>query len=304
MNKVYIPYSYLVATMSTSISKLKIVRINRHFNKTTKKIYRRNEISMIIKEYGPIWKLKNIRTPTFIDIMVNKSELSILKLLSEGTYPPIIRYAWGQDFTLYELALSLKKNSYFSHSTAVFLHGLTNNNPQTIYINSEQSPKPKKTHDLTQQAIDQAFQYNQRSSKYVFIYKKNRIVILSGKNTKQFGVINLPHDHMIRTTSIERTIIDITVRPHYAGGVKQVLSTIHTALGKISLQKLIDTLNTLDYVYPYHQALGFYLERAGLKEKDLHPLRSLGLEFNFYLAHGMNNTAFDPTWHIHYPKNL
>jgi hypothetical protein len=39
--------------------------------------------------------------------------------------------------TAYELALSLKKNSYLSHYSAVFLHGLTDNVPKTIYTNTE-----------------------------------------------------------------------------------------------------------------------------------------------------------------------
>ena len=44
-------------------------------------------------------------------------------------------------FSDYELALSLKPGAYLSHGTAAHLHNLIDQEPKTIYVNKEQSPK-------------------------------------------------------------------------------------------------------------------------------------------------------------------
>ena len=205
------------------------------------------------------------------------------------------------------MALSLKRNSYLTHSTAVFLHGLTEQIPQTIYVNAEQSKKPKPTTPLTQEALDRVFRGRQRASRYVFIHGRHRITILSGKHTGAYGVQTLPlesGDALLRVTNLERTLIDLAVRPTYGGGVHEILTAFRAARARVSVPKLVRTLHALDYVYPYHQALGFYLDRAGAPVERLGQLRKLGLDFDFYLAHGLKNPAFDPSWRVYYPKGL
>jgi hypothetical protein len=63
-------------------------------------------------------------------------------------------------------------------------------------------------------------------------------------------------------------------------------------------------LVALDYVYPYHQAIGFYMSRAGYQAEDLKPLLSLGLRYKFYLTHGILDSLFDSDWQIYYPPRL
>jgi hypothetical protein len=70
------------------------------------------------------------------------------------------------------------------------------------------------------------------------------------------------------------------------------------------LQKLTAALRNLDYVYPYHQSLGFYLERAGVAPEKLSRLRAMGLDFNFYLAHGMDKPVLDGSWRVFHPEGL
>jgi hypothetical protein len=198
------------------------------------------------------------------------------------------------------------EDAYLTHASAVFLHGLTDQIPQTIYVNVEQSEKLKPDAPLTQDSIDRAFRAHQRASRYVFVHERNRFVILSGKHTGQYGVISLsggPYEGL-RTTDIERTLIDITVRPTYGGGVHEVRAAFAAALEQISIPKLVTTLKALDYVYPYHQAVGFYLSRVGVQPKQLERLQSMGLRFDFYLAHGMKKPAHDASWRIYHPQGL
>jgi hypothetical protein len=87
----------------------------------------------------------------------------VKEILFASTYPfESKRYHVGP-FSPYELALSLRSGSYLSHGTAAYLHKLTDQTHQTIYLNKEQSPKNPTT-TLTQAGINRAFSSRQRES--------------------------------------------------------------------------------------------------------------------------------------------
>jgi hypothetical protein len=186
------------------------------------------------------------------------------------------------------------------------LHALSDPGEQVVYVNQEQSAKPAPTGSLTQSAIDRAFQNRARASQYIFRHGSTKFVLLSGKQSGNLGVIPMPDETgtPYPTTHLERTLIDITVRPAYAGGVAAVLEAYRQAHRRLSIPTLVDTLARLDYVYPFHQAIGFYLERAGTTQEETAPLRALGLEYDFYLVNQIEKAARDATWRIYYPREL
>ena len=102
----------------------------------------------------------------------------------------------------------------------------------------------------------------------------------------------------------DRTLVDVVVRPDYAGGPKEILKAHRRAIEKVSVDEIVATLKHLDYVYPYHQAIGFYLERAGVPAEKLQPLKTLGLNFDFYLGYGLENPAYDARWCVFIPRDL
>jgi hypothetical protein len=63
-------------------------------------------------------------------------------------------------------------------------------------------------------------------------------------------------------------------------------------------------LKKLDYTYPYHQLIGFYIERAGYPEGDQVLAKEEELKFDFYLSHGLDNPAYDTNWRVFFPKRL
>jgi predicted transcriptional regulator of viral defense system len=215
------------------------------------------------------------------------------------------RYIWDKAST-FEVALTMRSGSYLSHASAVFLHGLTQQLPRTVYVNKEQSAKPRPGGKLSQVSIDRAFASNPRSSTYVFVYENTRFVLLSGKSTGNLETTDVTDSVgvPIRATKLERTLIDIVVRPLYAGGVFEVLEAYRGARDRASVSTLLATLKKLDYVYPYHQAIAFYLERAGYPESTLARFDKMPKRFDFYLTQKTVNPQYDKRWRVYFPGGL
>ena len=222
-----------------------------------------------------------------------------------ATYPfDSKRYHRGP-FSPYELALSLRPNSYLSHGTAAYLHNLTDHESHTIYVNKEQSAKDSSS-ELSQAGINRAFSAKQRTSGFHFHHGQTTITLLNGKHSGRLGVMAITgsRGESLEVTDLERTLIDIAVRPAYAGGVRHVLTAYLLSRPKVSINRIATLLRRLDHVYPYRQAIGFYLTSAGHTSTDLDVLRKPKLKFDFFLAHGMKHTRFDERWRIHFPADF
>ena len=275
------------------------------FDQSKKRVYTGEELRTVLYRNRAAWKLPDyIGIGKFVDFLVQTGKLVTREIVSEH-YRSATRFIWGQA-SPFAIALSLRASAYLSHGTAVFLHGLTDQIPKTIYVNKEQSVKPRSSSLLTSEALARAFSGQQRRSVYNFSYDEWTIVLLSGKNSGRLEVGPIAADtgEPIEVTRLERTLIDITVRPAYAGGVYQVLEAYKAAKDKLSVNTLMATLKKLDYVYPYHQAIGFYMERAGYEESRTERLLKLGTSLDFYLAHGIKDREYDSKWHLFYPKGF
>lgn len=204
-----------------------------------------------------------------------------------------------------EIALSLRAGSYASHGTAALTHDLVPE-MKDVYVNKEQSVKPTNDSQLTQASIDRAFANKPRTTNYIYLFKQTRLFLLNGKNTGDFGVTEVitPTGMPLRATSINRTLVDITVRPTYAGGISNVLNAFRKAGDRISIPELVATLKRIDHVYPYHQAIGFYLQAAGFSRARLKPIFELGTQFDFYLDYKMTSPDYDSYWKLYFPKKL
>ena len=240
---------------------------------------------------------------SFVDLLLETKTLQKVHLTS--TYPlRTTRYAFAP-FSAFELAVSLRPNSYLSHATAAFLNGLSDTESEFVYANQEQSAKSH-SGPLTQAALNRAFATSQRQSAFIVTHEQTKIMLLSGKNTRQLGVVEIAgkQGELIRVTDIDRTLIDIAVRPSYSGGIHNVLRIYASATAKTAVERLATMLKGLGYLYPYHQAIGFLLARAGYAPESLTPLAKLGNHFDFFLSHGMKKTKFDSQWRVHYPADL
>jgi predicted transcriptional regulator of viral defense system len=246
-----------------------------------------------------------VTEPNFVDFLLGEGIVQRVALESPR-YPGFVRYALPAA-TPFEVALSLRRESYLSHASAVFLHGLTEQLPQRIYVNREQSPKPQSDDEITQEALTKAFVRNpQREAHYILAGPGYEVVLLSGKQTGRLEVGSLsgPQGEALEVTKLERTLIDIAVRPLYAGGPYQVLAAYHVAQDRVSIGVLLATLKKLAYRYPYHQAIGFYMEHAGYEEPLLKRIAQLGMELDFYLVHGLRRSAYSKRWRLFFPEGF
>jgi len=280
-------------------------QIQKFFQELRQSVFKKTELSSIFSENRKSWRIPSDANLSNI-IKFLSEEMSLEEVEIKSTYDfTEKRFIWN-NASAYEVATSLRKNSYLSHGSAVFLHALNDQIPHKVYLNYEQSEKPPSKGELSQVGIDRAFSNHQRKSNLSFFYDDFEIIIVNGKHTNRLEVIKVEAEGSeLSVTNVERTLIDITVRPAYAGGVFQVLEAFKTAKDRVSVNVLIATLKKLKYVYPYHQAIGFYMERAGYSEKQCERLLGLGTEFNFYLAHHLSkDKVFNEKWKLFYPKGL
>jgi predicted transcriptional regulator of viral defense system len=237
----------------------------------------------------------------FLEYLLEEGVLQRVDLESK-LYPSFRRYLL-KGATPFEVALSLRDSSYLSHASAVFLHGLTEQLPLRIFANREQSAKPEPAGELRQEALTRAFSRPGRETNYILSGPGYEVVLLSGKFTKnlEVGTMRGVQGESLVVTKLERTLIDIAVRPTYAGGIYQVFEAYRSAKERVSIGVLLSTLKKLDYLYPYHQAIGFYMERAGYPEQYLRRVEELGMELDFYLAHGLPNRSYSKRWRLNHP---
>lgn len=274
-----------------------------------RRVHLRQDLFALFEAHRDAWRLaESIAPGRLLRALLQKTALKPVEL--ESSYgSSSTRYLWGRP-SAFAVGLSLRSRAYLSHATAAFLHELTDEVPKVIHVNVEQSAKPRPTGGLTQERIDRAFRTKQRESKLSFAYDIYRLLILNGMHSDdlEVGILERPApDNFIerlRVTKLERTLIDLTVRSTYAGGVPQVLEAYRRAKPRLSIAVLLATLKKLDYVYPWHQAVGFYLQRAGFEPSRLARFKELGLGVDFYLAYGLKTPHYDSDWRIHYPEGL
>jgi hypothetical protein len=157
----------LTRNLPTSLpkSKIKIGPITRYFQSETDRVFTLSDLELLHLEKLREWNLPPSMTSySFIQTLLNRTNLSEIRLRSSHYSSPR-RFSWQRKASPIAVAISVKKaNAYFSHASAMWIHGLSDNHKQ-IFINKDQSEKPKNLGQLSQEAIDRVFRNRQRHSR-------------------------------------------------------------------------------------------------------------------------------------------
>ncbi len=278
-----------------------------YFNNRKNIVFTKNMLHAILFDYRSKWNAGiNLGINDFLKFL--EEECGLQQVVLEFPKHNINRYVFKKDISPYKIACSIKSSGYFSHYSAMFLNGLTEQIPQSIFFNIEQSDKSSFSYNnLTQDQIDKAFSKEPKLTNQIAQYNEYKLHLLTGKFTGNLGVINLEEQEVdqIQVTGLERTLIDIAVRPNYSGGIYEVLKAYEKAHSYVSINKLSAILEKINFIYPYHQVIGFYLEKTGkYTENQLNIMKSFETKHNFYLTHNMINPKFSKTWKLFYPSNF
>ncbi len=281
-------------------------QISQFFEANSKRAYTEKALEIILSSNRDNWKIPGGKKVTdFADFLVKSLLMEKSIILKNDSANPITIFTWKSkdDLTILN---GLRNGSYFSHYTAMSLHSLTEQIPKSIYLNHEHS-KPiseSKPSLLSQNSIDQAFSKEQRKSDDIYSFNNRKIFLLNGKYTKRLGVINrIQQDQSYSFTDLHRTLIDIAIRPSYSGGVFEVLQAYENAKNSVDPYLIKKYLDKLNYIYPYHQVIGFYLEKAGYDNKIL-KIFNEKINYKFYLTYNIRNPQLDERWNLYFPKGM
>jgi len=303
--------TYQAGTLILNMPRSKVERarksVEKYFSEIKKTVFSKTELLNILASKPPAWGISALSSLRgFIEFLIKERLLKERKV--NAKYMEYPRYVKPQ-YSPYELALSLRPRSYLTHYTAVFINGLTDQIPRNIYVNKEQGPKENVLPNLKQAKIDYAFRRPPRRTTNLASCDDYKIYLLNGMHTGDLGVISVEGEYgeILKVTNVERTLIDISVRPFYSGGVFEVLGAFVYAQEKaaVSVTKILNYLGRLKFVYPYHQVIGFYLERSNVYEEDLiKPFREMPKEFDFYLTHEIKEKEYSENWRLYYPRGF
>jgi predicted transcriptional regulator of viral defense system len=271
--------------------------------KSRKKTFSKGQLEELLSENRAFWRLAQKTTVSEFILFLEKNA----NLQSHGLkFPrPITRYSLG-DIGTFELVQSINEEGYFSHYSAMSFHGLTEQIPTAIYFNIEQSLRSGGG-ELTQAGINRSFATECRTTSNITTFREHTVYLLNGGNTDKLGVVEkvLSDNAIIRTTDLERTLIDIAVRAVYSGGVAEVAKAYGEAADRVSINRLCAYLRQIGYTYPFHQSIGYYLERSEkYKSSQISQLEDFKIEFDFRLDYKMKETEYINKWRLYVPKGF
>jgi hypothetical protein len=281
---------------------------NSWFSGRVPAIYHEEALGDILEAKRAEWQIPSyIDKLRFIGFLLENTSLSPINVMSVGNRweSPMKRYAWGS-VDPFLLGLSLRKRSYVTHSTAMLLHGLTDQLSQTFFITSQQRQRAG-SNSLSQEAITRAFSKKQRESNLAYKALDFRFVILEGAYIDHSELASIPiaqTSSSILVSGLERTLVDICVRPSYSGGAFQILEAFKRARERADTGKILSILSAHSYTYPYQQAIGFLLEKARYPEEAIESFRKAVTPYDFYLAYGLVETTYVPRWRLYVPRGF
>ncbi len=212
----------------------------------------------------------------------------------------------------YELVTSALPDGYFCNLTAVYHHSLTNQVPSVVYWCHETlAPRARRRSEKPSDArVRGAFVKPHRHTSFVIQHDGHDILVTARTRGAAHGVEQIRHKHSpcptgARVTCLERTLIDAVVSPHYSGGVMSLCDYFRAARKRLDIARMLDIYQRLDFVYPYAQSIGFFMDHCGMTQQAQELRSAYPPQQKFYVDHEAKTTwAYNERWMVFYPKGL
>lgn len=297
--------------------RMALSEIAAYFRAEERMAFNRKELEELLETKRQEWRFRhNYSVSAFIDSLaeaniLKKRELQFLRHKYQV-------YAKKGKVDIFELVGKASDKGYFSHLSAIYLHDLCVQIPNSIYISIMQPRvREERSAMLNQADIDNSFAKEARltnaftklmlSKKQWTIYQLFSTKYHDDVNADSVESFNYDEDTVLRRSTLERTLIDACIRPEYSGGIEILREAFQNAQPCLSANKLASILRSMKTVYPYHQALGFWMELCGnYSNAQLSILKRMPQEYDFYLIRGLKkeDLKYNESWRIYYPSYL
>ena len=234
------------------------------------------------------------------------SDSFYFKLLEDGLISYTIslrdiqktRYSLNKEFNIYDFASSLENKSFFPMFTSLNIQGLSNYRNNFVFISKERKERNNfASRILTQDAIDKAFASSPRRTKAHDVINGYNVVSLESNNTGSIGIIDY---NGYKVSSINRALVEIISNIHYFVSPDNVISEFKAIKDKLNINEIFKIIEKFDFIYPYYQLAGYYLEKIGFTKNELIKFYSKKGELIFYTIKNKEEYKLDTYWNIKY----
>ncbi|MGM0624130.1 MAG: hypothetical protein ACQESH_08960 [Campylobacterota bacterium] len=209
-----------------------------------------------------------------------------------------IRYTMQSGFNIYTFCQTLQNNSFFPMTTSLNLQNLTAYRDKYIFVSKERAQRNKfHENKLEQKDIDNAFNKSPRRTSAYDKLGEYLIILLEANNTSSYEIIAYKG---YKISSVNRAFVEIISNVHYFQSANHVIELFKEIKEQLDLAKIYNVIEKFDFVYPYYQLAGFYLESIGFKKEQLHKFYEKKSDLNFYTEKNKQNYSLDRYWNIYF----
>jgi hypothetical protein len=182
--------------------------------------------------------------------------------------------------------------------TSLNIQGLSNYRNNFVFISKERKERNNfASRILTQDAIDKAFASSPRRTKAHDVINGYNVVSLESNNTGSIGIIDY---NGYKVSSINRALVEIISNIHYFVSPDNVISEFKAIKDKLNINEIFKIIEKFDFIYPYYQLAGYYLEKIGFTKNELIKFYSKKSELIFYTIKNKEEYKLDTYWNIKY----
>lgn len=209
-----------------------------------------------------------------------------------------IRYTMKDNFDIYDFCSTLDKNGYFPMTTSLNIQNLSRYRNSYIFVSKERAERVD-FYDitLTQKSIDKAFSKAPRRTNAYDRINEYIVVMLEANNISSYEIIDF---NGYKVSSINRAFVEIISNVHYFQASTNVIELFKQIKEELNPDTIYKVIEKFDFVYPYFQLAGFYLEEIGYKKKQLSKFYYKKSELIFYTQKNKDSYKINEYWNIKY----